>query len=120
MNQKIDVYSWGFYVREEFRGQGIGTALRLHGLKGLKAEGKKTMFGAVYEGNPTRKYYESIGGTLVKDELGQVLYVIFDDTSEDVYLSYGTYKPHGSVRAVFYTYDIEQSIMLLEQKMRAR
>lgn len=114
-----DAYSWGFYVEEKFQNRGIGTQLRLQGFRMLLAEGKKKVFGIVYEKNPTVAYYESIGGEKLKNSEGEEMYI----TSHPILgltLRFGSHQPLASFeeKLLIYSYDLERSIKLLEKKLQ--
>jgi GNAT superfamily N-acetyltransferase len=58
------------YVRPDDQGTGVGTELVRHAVRFLRGEGRTNMIVWVLEQNPYRRFYEKLGGTLVRRRVG--------------------------------------------------
>jgi GNAT superfamily N-acetyltransferase len=56
---------WNLHVLPDRKGQGIGTRLVAGAARGLLERGYSSMMLWTLEGNPARKFYEGLGGSLV-------------------------------------------------------
>jgi GNAT superfamily N-acetyltransferase len=58
------------YVRNSHQGRGVGTSLVRDAVRFLRREGRTSMIVWVIEGNPYRRFYERLGGVLVRRRVG--------------------------------------------------
>lgn len=57
---------YALYVRAEYQGVGIGTALVSTAARHCAQQGAKSLFAWVLSGNPSRKFYERLGAKAVE------------------------------------------------------